>query len=144
MHDLNSQVAPASASIDSESTLRKNRELLGRLRKIHKVRGQTSEDTSFKTSSRGMVRYFLSALGPVPAESGLSNAKDMANLRKAISSIMKAAEDDVLTEKEADAVIDFISLKFVERRFDDVLKDIATPRSRGWFVLGKRALNQRD
>lgn len=137
------QVPRSTDPILRGSTLRQNGELLQRLRKVHLVKQKEREETSFKTSARDLVRHFLSALAPAPAEAeNPSTAKDMENLRKAIGSIMQAAEDDVLTENEANAVINFITERFVERRFDDVLKHIAIPQSRGWFVVGDHLFSE--
>ena len=51
-------------------------------------------------------------------------------MKRAISSIIEATQQDILTETEAEALIEFLATKFVQRRFDAVFYhvfDVGSP-----------------
>ncbi len=93
-------------------------------------------DTAFTRSSREMARGLLGLLAAsAPRASTASLSKELERLSKAIAQVVSAQDEAVLSEEEADAILNFMAAKFVERRFDDALRHVATPRVSRWFLL---------
>lgn len=76
-----------------------------------------------QAQAQHLVDYFLTALSPSP-ERSLAKGKDLDAMKKALSSIYEAAEEDILTESEANALVEFMVSKFIERRFNVVLRNV--------------------
>lgn len=70
-----------------------------------------------------IFNYFLAALSPSP-EQVLSKGKDFQVIKKALISVYEAMEENILSESEANALIEFLVSKFVERRFDVILNNV--------------------
>ena len=70
---------------------------------------------------------------------------EQARLTKATPApVALPAEEEVLSQEEADAILNFLAERFVHRRFTDLLDQIATPQARGWFVLAHHHLGQQQ
>jgi hypothetical protein len=54
----------------------------------------------------------------------LSRGKDLDVMKRAVSSIVEATQEDILTQEEADAVLEFLAEKFVERRFASLMHHV--------------------
>ncbi|MCD4824213.1 MAG: hypothetical protein K8S55_06365 [Phycisphaerae bacterium] len=69
------------------------------------------------------INYFLASLSPNPQKL-LSKDKDFEIIKKTLSSILEAVEEDILTEPEANALLDFVAMKFVESRFEVIFQKV--------------------
>lgn len=76
-----------------------------------------------QAQAQHLVNYFLTALSP-SQERSLAKDKDLDVMKKALSSIYEATEEDILTESEANALVEFMVSKFIERRFNVVLRNV--------------------
>lgn len=95
-----------------------------------------SETASKKdVSSRDMVRWFMSSLSPAPAPQPTPQSKDLEGLTRVIRAVISAADEEVISEREADAVIRFLAECFTRRRFDDVVTKLTMPKHGAWFVV---------
>jgi hypothetical protein len=86
-------------------------------------------------SSREVTRWLLSVLSPRQPSPPPKLSRDLEILRRAVSSIVLAADENVLTAEEADAVIHFIAERFATRRIDEVIANVTSPRHGAWFAL---------
>ena len=90
-------------------------------------------------SSSELANCFLAALSPCP-ERLLAKGKDLAAMKRIVVSVMEAMEEGVLTESEANALLEFMAAKFVVRRFGALLhnvSDVGAPAR-----LGPRAFRE--
>ncbi len=76
-----------------------------------------------QAQAQHLVDYFLAALSPSP-ERSIDKGRDLDVMKKALSSIYEAVEEDILTESEASALVQFIVSKFIERRFNVILRNV--------------------
>lgn len=66
-------------------------------------------------------------------ERSLSENKDLDVMNKAISALVEATEENILTEAESNALLQFLVSKFVERRFCVTLNRVFEPEARGEY-----------
>ncbi len=88
-------------------------------------------------------QFILSALESITAENqpqSQSFSKDMAFLKRAISAIVETKDDNILEENEAKALIKFVLLRFVEKRFSRTLHTMLPSSGKRWFVKGYKAV----
>lgn len=112
-----------------EGTSKRNRAALSWLRK-HR---EPNLFVSHEPTSREIVRHILSTLGTSQQEPA-PFSKDIKAMGHLVAEISDAAEQNVITEDEADAVVDFLVKRFVERRVDDAIRDVFTPGHGRWFL----------
>ena len=67
--------------------------------------------------------YFIAMLSP-DRLCRLSLGRDLQAMQHLLSSVRKAAEDGIITDDEASALMEFVASRFVERRFDCILSDV--------------------
>jgi len=89
-------------------------------------------------SSRDVVRNFLSALSPTKAAPPILS-KDIERLGRVVKSVIQAVDDNILSEEEANAVIEFIGDRFAQRRFDEIFSKVTMPKSGAWFTLHRHS-----
>lgn len=70
-----------------------------------------------------VIEYFLNALSPSSVHPQ-SSSKDIEVMSKALYSVYEALQESILTEREADILIEFLISKFVKRRFGSVLSKV--------------------
>lgn len=88
-------------------------------------------------TSSNIVGYIFESLSPCP-ERHFSSDKDLAVIKKAVSAIIEARDEDILTQTEAGAILEFITQKFVERRFGTIMERVfnaGTPRRYSFRTL---------
>jgi hypothetical protein len=78
--------------------------------------------------------WLLAALSPSPSRL-FSASKDLSIMKRAVSSIIDATEEAILTENEAEALINFLATKFVEHRFGAVLESVFDVGSPSRYTL---------
>lgn len=106
---------------------------------------QSSEVPSLdEMDSRDLVRYFLSALAPARPSGKPTFKKDIEALNRAIHGIVSAAQEDVITPEEADAVIRYIIECFTVRRLDSVLTHVTSPKRGAWFMVGQSQVESKE
>lgn len=83
------------------------------------------EESSEREESQAeqLVSSFLAALSPSP-ERFLSRENDLEIMKKALSSIYEAMKENVLSESEANALVEHLMAKFIERRFGIILRNV--------------------
>jgi hypothetical protein len=111
-----------------------NKHLLSRLRNAAAHASCFGKEEEEQHPAREEIRYWLSFLTPSSVIEGKSLSKDLSLIGKAISSIAEATEEEILTEKEADAITRFLIAKFIERRFDTTLRDLVLGTESHWFI----------
>src|SRR5436309_9806543 len=88
-------------------------------------------DEPYGTVLKDFLDYLARDVGFVP-DRPLS--KDIHSLRAAITSIIEAENEDILTEEECVTVLQFIVSSFVERRFDRIFKHMLPhSESKQWY-----------
>lgn len=92
-------------------------------------------DTSKAHGSREMVRSFLSALSPYQPPKPPILSKDLGRLSRILRSVYQAVDEDILTEEEANAVMNFVAECFTRRRLDEVFSKVTKPKSGAWFLI---------
>ena len=97
-----------------------------------------SSDKSESPSSREMVRWLLSALSSAPAKPPVLS-RDLEALARVMGSIRRAVSENILTDEEAEAVVQYLADCFTRRRFDEVFSRITQPRSGAWFMVHSHA-----
>jgi len=70
-----------------------------------------------------VIDYFLNALSPSSVHPQFSS-KDIEVMSKALYSVYEALQESILSEREADILIEFLITKFVKRRFGSVLSKV--------------------
>lgn len=94
--------------------------------------------------SRDAIRGWLQALSPnfVTAEK-VGTSEELAALRDVVKAISLSAKKNVLTEREADAVMRFIIEQFIQKRMRDVLADVfSVPHHGQWFMAAHGDWNE--
>ncbi len=73
----------------------------------------------------------------------LENNSNALAKKNAVASIVEVQKQNVLTKSEANALVEFVMSKFVERRFDDYMKTVFRHRTlKGyWMLHGFEAVN---
>lgn len=69
------------------------------------------------------LNFVLSSLSPYPSRP-ISDNKELSIMKQVASSMVEAMEENVLTENEASAVLEFLASKFIERRFGIMMQCI--------------------
>lgn len=93
--------------------------------------------------ARKAVQYWLSLLSPTSDEPDEPQSKDLSLMSRAIGSISEAAEENILTEKEAEAITKFLLEKFVQRRFDKTFRELfRAPVDSHWFLTAQRYFHE--
>jgi len=100
-------------------------------------KSRTTSDAE-RDSGRECVRAALSALAPQPEKPQVSSNTELNSLRQLVGAISDVASQNVLTHDEADALITFITRRYVERRFDEIFRDVFTHSSEDWYLLSAR------
>lgn len=76
-------------------------------------------DIAFGKDTSDFVTCFIPAISPCP-EKTISASKDLRIMKSAIASIAKSVEENILTDREASALLEFITSAFVGRRLDSL------------------------
>lgn len=95
---------------------------------VTSLKQRTNEDDN----DRNMTAYidiptpsladnFLAALSPSVV---LFKGKDWGVMKRLISSTIEAVEEEIITEDEASAVLEYIATKFIARRFDEIMQQV--------------------
>ena len=81
------------------------------------------ESAKHEFKSPDLVSCLVAALAPTPQKL-LSKSEDLEVMKKALSSIVETMEEQILTEDEASALLEFLATKFVERRFENIIRHV--------------------
>ena len=73
--------------------------------------------------SRQSVDYLMAALSPSSGHS-LSAGQDLELINKALSAIYEATEEKILSESEANALVEFFISNYIARRFGRILRNV--------------------
>ena len=84
--------------------------------------------------SRDMVRWFLSAMSPQSSMPKMGLSRELSALNRAVNAIVLATDEEVITSEEAEAVIKFITERFIGRQIDQVFLHATCPRQGSWFI----------
>ena len=96
------------------------RDAYNRFRNAPMVATKYSSKASPKSpASRDTIRHLLSWLAPYTAHPPVLE-KDIERFGCVVRSVVQAVDDDILTDEEADSVINFIADRFTRRRFDEI------------------------
>jgi hypothetical protein len=97
-------------------------ELLDRYRKSTSMHTE-KEDFPTELMSEKLIDGFFHALNP-SREKLLSKGRDLDSIKRTAASILELTEEQVLTEHEANTLIELLAAKFVQHRFDRILNDV--------------------
>lgn len=76
-----------------------------------------------QAKSENLVNLVLATLSPNP-ERSLSRGSDLRMMKSVVTSVHQAMEEDILSESEANALIEFLVARFIERRFGLILQKV--------------------
>lgn len=97
---------------------------------------EASPKDSNEDFSEQIITDFFAALNPERLHSHQPMSKELQVLRKVVSTISESRNENILTDEEAAAVLQFILGRFVERRFDRTIKRMLPQQSdsKHWFI----------
>lgn len=91
--------------------------------------------------SRSIVRTFLASLRPPNAgQKAPTLSADLDRLSRVLNFVIRSVDEGILSEDEADAVINFIAGCFTQRRMDEVLSKMTMPKTGSWFAINHRSV----
>ncbi|MHB9027016.1 MAG: hypothetical protein ACYC7E_23010 [Armatimonadota bacterium] len=93
------------------------------------------EESASSAESSGVLDYYLMALS-LNTERPFSFGKDLEIIKKLITATLEAAEEGILSEPEASALVDYIASKFIDRCLTDTIQcvlDRESPHSCSFY-----------
>lgn len=111
-------------------------ELLDRYRNSASLHRE-KEDIPTELMSEKLIDDFFHALNPL-REKLLSKGRDLDIIKRTATSILELTEEQVLTEHEANALIELLAAKFAQHRFDRIFSnifDLDIPRKYSFHML---------
>lgn len=108
-------------------------------------KGRQVETPDEDQSAREMVRFWLRSLAPNPVISEpMSPSKEYSALQRVIATVLSCVEDDLVNEEEAEALVEVVVAKFIDRRFEKILRKVMTPSRGNWFALASGQCHARQ
>jgi hypothetical protein len=107
---------------DCSGNYSKNLELLDRYRDSACFHAE-KKDVPTELISEKLIDGFFHALNPLRGKL-LSKGRDLDIIKRTAISILELTEEQVLTEQEANALIELLAAKFVQHRFDRIFSNI--------------------
>lgn len=130
------KVRHATWSIKAKELLRERRNFIMSLRHARHRELPDASPSREADVSHQMVRKLLGSLAPVVPERNLPVlADDLEAVSNLIGHVADAVDSGILTDTEANSLIDFVAARFVERRFEGVLHRVFVPSGDQWFLF---------
>lgn len=107
-----------------------------KMRKL--IAADHSQSVSRETNderARSALRHYLAALAPMSKEPPAPMRDDLETVRSLVGNVFQASEQGILTESEAEAVLEFVVARFAERRMDRIFDIMFTPSNQDWFLI---------
>lgn len=80
-------------------------------------------ENNIEVASMKMAEYLFQALSP-RSEQLFPKSKDFEVIKRLVSSIIEVTEENILTESEANVLLELLISKFIERRLDSIMQHI--------------------
>ena len=123
------------------------RNALNRLRELSAMRKEAEQATLHlyddeSHPARERVQYWLSFLSPRQAAAEKPLSRELQLVARTVASITEAQESQILTKDEAEAVVQFILSKFIERRFNKTIHEVLNGPEQEWLLTASRYFHE--
>ena len=104
---------------------------------LQEVATQPNEASSHNDANESARENLRVLLEPISGEHSpnRSTSNDLESLKRIVASVADAGDAGILSQSEADTVIDFVVRRFIERRLTKVIQTTLAPPANHWFSL---------
>jgi len=126
--------------VGKESFLRENDNLLERIQASRSLLEALNPNQERNLPE--MVISLLSA--PHDLRESRSHSEELAALNNLINATFEAVKTDVLSEREAEALLRVAIANFIEKQLDQTIHRLFSPPKTGWFLATRKSYEREE
>lgn len=123
--------------------LEERREQFARAQKTSGLR-QNTLPSQEQINQQGLADQFIQMLGPVQRSGETSTARELSALNRLTSAVAESVEQGILSEEEAESVLQHALSHFVEKRMEEVVHSLFSESHSKWFLAASHHRYERE